>query len=510
VNPGAVVASSFEILRTIGSGGMGGRVPGAAPARRRDHRAQDPAARAAARSEAVTRFRREGRAAAAALRSPHAARIFDVGETEQGQPFIVMEYLEGCDLMHEIDTRGALPVVEALSFVAQACHAMIEAHELGIVHRDLKPPNIFLATEGHRRVAKVLDFRHLEGCSRSTTRGSPRRRCPFGSPLYMSPEQIRSTKLVDQRSDVWSLGVILYEALTGEPPFMGETPGALAVVVISVEPHLPASHKNPQIPSGLDDVIAGALQKDPKKRYASVRELLRALEDFLPQTDSRPLRHGARASGPLAEPPTAPAPSHAMAPSAPRAFTTAAPAVTSPPVPQPPVQAEQPPLPTGRRAQTLVMEPSVTLEPASRDLGRERDRGRDRIGLILAAIFIPLGAAAFGFAIWLYAKRSGAEKTPRTDSVVAHELTSTPGTPASGAASATTATTASSSEPEPSADDRAGRRVRQRLTQAEGEADGAADGQEATAACRALSVERRRLPRPQGLGAVPVHRRTIA
>ena len=157
MNPGAVVASSFEILRTIGSGGMGDVYQarrlrdGAIIALKilRLELLRDP--------EAVTRFRREGRAAAA-LRSPHAARIFDVGETEQGQPFIVMEYLEGCDLMHEIDTRGALPVVEALSFVAQACHAMIEAHELGIVHRDLKPPNIFLATEGHRRVAKVLDF----------------------------------------------------------------------------------------------------------------------------------------------------------------------------------------------------------------------------------------------------------------------------------------------------------------------------------------------------------------
>ncbi len=446
MNPGAVVASSFEILRTIGSGGMGDVYQarrlrdGAIIALKilRLELLRDP--------EAVTRFRREGRAAAA-LRSPHAARIFDVGETEQGQPFIVMEYLEGCDLMHEIDTRGALPVVEALSFVAQACHAMIEAHELGIVHRDLKPPNIFLATEGHRRVAKVLDF----GISKVQSINDARltsTQMSFGSPLYMSPEQIRSTKLVDQRSDVWSLGVILYEALTGEPPFMGETPGALAVV-ISVEPHLPASHKNPQIPLGLDDVIAGALQKDPKKRYASVRELLRALEDFLPQTDLG-LSATVREPPALPEPPTAPAPSHAMAPSAPRAFTTAAPAVTSPPVPQQqPAHAEQPP--PERRGKTLVMEPSVTLEPASRDLGRERDRGRDRIGLILAAIFIPLGAAAFGFAIWLYAKRSGAEKTPRTDSVVAHELTSTPGTPASGAASATTATTASSSEPEPSA-----------------------------------------------------------
>ncbi len=505
MNPGAVVASSFEILRTIGSGGMGDVYQarrlrdGAIIALKilRLELLRDP--------EAVTRFRREGRAAAA-LRSPHAARIFDVGETEQGQPFIVMEYLEGCDLMHEIDTRGALPVVEALSFVAQACHAMIEAHELGIVHRDLKPPNIFLATEGHRRVAKVLDF----GISKVQSINDARltsTQMSFGSPLYMSPEQIRSTKLVDQRSDVWSLGVILYEALTGEPPFMGETPGALAVV-ISVEPHLPASHKNPQIPLGLDDVIAGALQKDPKKRYASVRELLRALEDFLPQTDLG-LSATVREPPALPEPPTAPAPSHAMAPSAPRAFTTAAPAVTSPPVPQQqPAQAEQPPPErrgedpghgAERHPRARLARPRARARPWPRQ-DRPHPRGdlhpprRRRLRLRHLALRQalrrredPAHRQRRRSRTDLDARDPGVGRCERDDRH--HRV---------------------EQRARAERDDRAGRRVRQRLTQAEGEADGAADGQEATAACRALSVERRRLPRPQGLGAVPVHRRTIA
>ncbi|MFO0547989.1 MAG: serine/threonine-protein kinase [Polyangiaceae bacterium] len=228
--------------------------------------------------EATARFAREAHAAAA-LRSQHAARIFEVGQAQSGQPFIVMEYLHGQDLMAEIDTRGSIPVEEAVSYVVQACHAMIEAHDKGIVHRDLKPPNLFLAEERGRRVVKVLDF----GISKMTRLNDGHvtsTQMSFGSPLYMSPEQIRSTKLVDARSDVWSLGVILYEAIVGEPPFIAETPGALAVV-ISVEAHVPPSQKRPGLPPALDEIIGHALQKNPAKRYQSVKAFSMALEGLL-------------------------------------------------------------------------------------------------------------------------------------------------------------------------------------------------------------------------------------
>ncbi len=392
----------YEILRTIGSGGMGDVYQA-----RRVADGQFVAIKVLREdlikeTEAVARFRREARAAAA-LKSPHAARIFTVGEATTRQPFIVMEYLDGLDLMNEIDTRGALPAPEAVAYVAQACHAMIEAHSLGIVHRDLKPPNLFLAREGNRRVVKVLDF-GISKVSQLVDGHVTSTQMSFGSPLYMSPEQIRSTKLVDGRSDVWSLGVILYEALTGEPPFVGETPGALAVV-ISVEPHLPPSQKRPDLPRGLDAVIDGALQKDPKRRFASVQDFLRALEPYLPRDASgRPTT--------IVEPPPLPASYQAARP--PGKYYTphlppiaeAGPSAVALAGTAPPTGANEAPLPP----KTLVIPPRITLGPATTDPPIvSAGQRKERVGLILAAILIPLGALAFGFAIWLYAKRA----TPR-------------------------------------------------------------------------------------------------
>ncbi len=282
VGLGSVLAGRYEVLSVIGEGGMGEVYK----ARRRDDGVI--VAVKVLRKElltdhdAVERFRREARAASA-LTSPYVARIFDVGASAEGQPFLVMELLDGADLMDEIDTRGALLPEEAAAYVAQACLAMAEAHDRGIVHRDLKPSNLFIARIGSRRIVKVLDF----GISKVQSLGDAKltsTRMSFGTPLYMSPEQIRSTKLVDARTDIWSLGVILYEALTGQPPFVAETPGGLAVI-ISVDPHVPPSHVRPGVPAGLDAVVAKALTKDPSARFQNVRELFEALRPFGPAFD---------------------------------------------------------------------------------------------------------------------------------------------------------------------------------------------------------------------------------
>src|SRR5262245_1111097 len=170
-----------------------------------------------ARQEITARFEREARAVAR-LQGPHIARVLDVDALADGTPFMVMELLRGRELGVEMTERGAMPIEEAVGYVLQACAAMAEAHRMGIVHRDLKPSNPFLHEQDGRRAVKVLDF----GISKLTgdvAVSVTQTASAFGTPLYMSPEQVRSVKHVDARSDIWSLGVVLYELLTGRTPF---------------------------------------------------------------------------------------------------------------------------------------------------------------------------------------------------------------------------------------------------------------------------------------------------
>ena len=228
--------------------------------------------------EAVTRFYREARAASA-LKGPHVARVLDVGRLASGSPYLVMEFLEGNDLDAELERRGALPVGEAVRYVLETCDAMSEAHALGIVHRDLKPANLFLARAANGRTSiKVLDF----GISKLVDPQDQRvtqTQAVFGTPLYMAPESLRSTKHADARADVWALGVILYELLAGRPPFLGESASAVTVA-ITVDPPAPLRAARPEVPPELEAAILRALEKKADLRFASVDELARAIEPF--------------------------------------------------------------------------------------------------------------------------------------------------------------------------------------------------------------------------------------
>lgn len=279
---GEIIDDKYAITKLIGEGGMGA-VYEAMHLRLNQLVALKflhPAA--AVVPGAMARFEREARASAQ-LRGPHVAQVLDVDVT-QGAPYMVMELLRGRDLEVELRERGSLPVAEAVDIVLQVCSAMSEAHALGIVHRDLKPSNIFLAEPPSRQgeaplevVAKVLDF----GISLVTRPDAARvtaTSVSLGTPLYMSPEQVRCSKRVDARTDIWSMGVILYELLAGDPPFSGEATAAVAAIVADETPSV--RDQRPDIPAALDAVIARALAKDVRRRFQNVDVLADALAPF--------------------------------------------------------------------------------------------------------------------------------------------------------------------------------------------------------------------------------------
>jgi serine/threonine-protein kinase len=228
-------------------------------------------------TEQLRRLFREARIVAQ-MRSPHVARVFDVGTLDTGVPFMVMELLEGSDLAAYLEVRGSLPPGEAIDYVVQACEAVAEAHSLGIVHRDLKPGNLFLAMGVDKRpLVKVLDF----GLSTYATvePGSTLITQPLsvmGTPAYMSPEQLRSTHDVDAKTDIWSMGVILYELLTGRVPWKKASIVDLCSAILRDPPTL----LDVDVPLGVQGAIATCLQKDPKDRFPKIAVLAAALAPF--------------------------------------------------------------------------------------------------------------------------------------------------------------------------------------------------------------------------------------
>ena len=277
---GDLVAGKYQLGRRLGQGGMGAvfaathvqlREPVALKFLRA-HIAQNPAM--------VARFVREARAAVR-IKSEHVARVLDVGSLESGEPFIVMELLAGLDLHKLSAQRGPLPIPEAALYLAQACDAVAEAHLYGIVHRDLKPANLFLTRRADGSpLVKVLDF-GISKVAGEEDENLTATTDVLGSPLYMSPEQIRSPKTVDARTDVWALGAILYKLLTGKAAFAAETSSAsLAKIVADPPPALRAAR--PDAPPELEGLLLACLEKDLTRRVQSATELCRALAVFLP------------------------------------------------------------------------------------------------------------------------------------------------------------------------------------------------------------------------------------
>jgi serine/threonine protein kinase len=283
VAPGDMLAGKYRVEKVLGVGGMG-VVVAAEHVQLNQRVALKFVLPGALQSEAaVERFLREARAAVR-LKSEHVAKVQDVGTLETGAPYMVMEYLEGADLSKVLEDRGPLPIEDACDYVVQACEAVAEAHSLGIIHRDLKPQNLFLTQAvGGAPLVKVLDFGVSKIDAGPDSRQLTQTSTVMGSPLYMAPEQMRSARNADARSDIWALGVVLYELLTGKVPFDAESMPELCLKVVS-DPVPSMRETRADIPEALDLVVRTCLEKKPDNRYADPAELSAALAPFAPET----------------------------------------------------------------------------------------------------------------------------------------------------------------------------------------------------------------------------------
>ena len=304
--------------------------------------------------EVHERFLREARAAVQ-LESQHVTRVFDVGTLDDGAPYMVMELLRGCDLSDVLRDRGRLPIEEAVGHVVQACEAIGEAHRAGIVHRDIKPANLFLAAgPSGDPCVKVLDF----GVSKvNEPPGVPGSQLKLthdtqilGSPLYMSPEQLTASKDADARSDIWSLGVTLYELCTGSVPFVAENLVGLTTAVL-VKPPVPMSAHIAEVPAGFEAVVFEALNKDRDRRFQNVAAFVNALAPFAPPDAAVYVERVAKILGEQSAParPTAVLPLMAEATTSYGSGSTSA------------IMAPAPPPPAARRGASLLVAGGAVL-----------------------------------------------------------------------------------------------------------------------------------------------------
>ena len=275
---GEIVGGKFRLERVLGEGGMGvvyaavhlDLVKHVAIKIIRDEYAT--------REDVVERMLNEARSAAK-LRSEHVAHVLDVGQLDNGAPYIVMDYLDGCDLAAHLADGGRLPAAEAVLYVMQACEAVAEAHALGIIHRDLKPENLFLSSRADGEpLVKVLDFGISKPANDPTSTGPG---LVIGSPDYMSPEAVRG-EAPTTATDIWSLGAVLYELITGTRPFDAHTVKDTWQRILNDQQSSPRAFA-PALHDDLEAVMARCLAKNAADRYASVADLAAALSPFGPE-----------------------------------------------------------------------------------------------------------------------------------------------------------------------------------------------------------------------------------
>jgi serine/threonine protein kinase len=272
-----MVTPSVKLVRPLGEGGMGAVWVAEHLALRTQVVVKFIASGLKSNKEAQDRFSREA-AAASQVKSPHVVQTFDHGITDQGVPYIVMELLEGRDLGQYLDHEAKMPSELVVEVMGQLARALDRAHERGIIHRDIKPGNIYLCDAGRSGevFVKLLDFGIAKGVEQPRIDSGTKTGSMIGSPFYMSPEQILGAKDLDHRSDLWSVGVVCFEMLTGRKPFDAETMGGLAIRIHSEPLPLPTV-VNPDLPIAVDAWFARACARDVNARYASAKEMTEEL-----------------------------------------------------------------------------------------------------------------------------------------------------------------------------------------------------------------------------------------
>jgi serine/threonine protein kinase len=436
VNVGDILAGKYQVERVLGVGGMGVVVSARHLELGERVAIKFLLPQALARQDVVERFQREGKAAAR-LRSEHTTRVYDVGKLATGQPFLVMEYLDGKDLGAVLRDQGRLAVDAAVGYLLEACGALAEAHAIGIVHRDLKPSNLFLI----RRIdgtpsVKLIDF----GISKIQLPGSDGDQgemtgtaVMMGSPLYMAPEQMASARDVDGRADIWSLGVILHAVLTGTAPFRG--PGVMQVYEQIVTGPPPIRALRADVPEGVEAAILRCLQKDRTLRFANVGELADAIAPFGPPdarfTADRIKRILLAQAGPGSIPP----PAEKVSATVPVAALTPAPMAleATSKADAPSVSTPSPDLSSQPSGSPAAVDPQATDGAWGQNMRPPAKKKPFPVALIAATV----GALLIGAPVAFFALRGRDRATPPTD-------------PSSVHAAVTASASAAEAPPEPS------------------------------------------------------------
>jgi hypothetical protein len=282
--PGEVLDGKYRVEHLLGEGGMGAVARATHILRRAPVALKFMSGAVLSLPGAVERFVNEG-VAASQIDSDHVVKVFDVGRLPSGAPYLVMELLEGCDLGQLLEREGPrLPVARAVHFTIQALRALQTAHVAGIVHRDMKPSNCFVIDkDGEPDFVKLVDFGISKVRAAEDGQGAhlTRTNSALGTPLYMSPEQARSPRDVDHRTDLYSVGAILYEMLSGRTPYTADTGEFTEILfkIFTTEPE-PLSNLRPDLPEGLAAQVHRALQRERDDRFASANDMAEALAPY--------------------------------------------------------------------------------------------------------------------------------------------------------------------------------------------------------------------------------------